>query len=971
MSDRYAPKGVYDGLVSYPQWDELVRQARRDIEEKNLKERGGKLRFPPFSNADYRRIYGRGRPSRILMDVADALAFLRLNGGVWDRKKAYEFLKTVDQLDAQGNVVSWRGKSQKELAALEDQLKKLGFLDDSKILQQGPVTGTRTSVPGATGPSYRPLAVDTIRDVIEQVAAEEGSSGQFIDKVVEWVAPVLGNREDSAAILWMPGFREKVAKAVSATTEQEALEATEDLLRSLGAHFEAASLRFPRAARIIQKLLPSRGVKRGSEFAAAAAAARTGTGEIRGPRYTEVLKRFAESPEVRRLELEWRTSLNAALDEARKLQQANPHLPDVSENMTLRDLLAYREVAQDKKPFDDLLQVLGVDPAKPADIALRDAYREKALDTYFQARLKELGGEKDPVFSRWLSRIGSSLPIRAWREQALLTPRYHAANALDSVIKGALFGIRPIKASSAFTIAEKLGMSSPPSSVLWRTQGSVWDEFASPEATPALEELLGRVSQGAGQLAGKLVRLNRRISQAMESSFRSAAWASELLRQLKAARPMLDATIRTEIGGQAAEDVIRALDAAEQGVLFSPEKLAQLLRAKGATPDQVAVVQAAWQRAIDEASARGEDLAKKLFFDYGDERNIERWIGIRGWAPFHFWATRNIPFYLETLGQHPWILRAWESYLDASRDWQEQRGLSPRFSQTLPLFRSGFFEFLFGPGTFYANPLVILSVADQLGYRYTPEDAPLLERLQTEASRFGLGLAPWAEIPLGLLGAFGEDWAPPRLLRHSRLLAGLTGIDVEYPLQQISQANRESITGSSYLDSLIKRRILEMSLEETGRAAHPDYVAALNDPESPIWKRAESEVRRRMLGQEILGMTVPTRMPFLGDTEALIRQQRAQLPQNLPPGFMSRAAQEGYAFAAYTPLSWSNTGASRIESLLAQTQNLPLPQGMSILRSDPEGQRYLLWLEQQGILWPWDPRAIAAYRQVSGTGSSR
>ena len=151
------------------------------------------------------------------------------------------------------------------------------------------------------------------------------------------------------------------------------------------------------------------------------------------------------------------------MEEIQRLAPDNPQLPPPSDELTLADVLRYREVAEDKTPFDDLLKVVGVDVSK--EMTLKDAYLEKLLDTYYKKRFEELGGMKLPHFSRWMQRVGSSLPIRAWREQALLTPRYHAANFLDSLVKGALFGLRPIKPTSAFSLAEELGLSSPPPSV--------------------------------------------------------------------------------------------------------------------------------------------------------------------------------------------------------------------------------------------------------------------------------------------------------------------------------------------------------------------------------------------------------------------------------------------------------------------------------------------------------------------------
>jgi hypothetical protein len=972
---QYAPRILLMGEVTEDELD-AARRAAKEILARVRQDAGPGSKVGPSSiqSEEARKEFakrwfsksGKGY-SRFFALAESALAFIQLNGGRWDPRAFQRAFSTVSKISDDAMEVSWRGISNKELDDLDAFLRDIqGYLGDT-VFQRTSETarsarGLFEETPGA---AYRPLQQETLREVLDQIAAEERLDGKFIDKALEWLAPVFGNRGEVAAILWMPGFREKTMKLLAAQSEDEAMSAAQDILRALGYHWEASAIRFPRAARILGKVLLERGKGRGSAFRAAGATARAGTGAITADRILEVVQRAARMPEIQALEREWRDATTRVMEEIQRLYPDNPHLPPPSDELTLADVLRYREVAENKEPFDALLEVIGVDASK--GLSLRDAYLEKLLDTYYQKRLEELGGMKNPRFSRWLQKVGASLPIRAWREQALLTPRYHAANFLDSLIKGALFGLRPIKPTSAFTLAQKLGLDSPPPSVLWRTQRSAWDEFLSPEDESALEVLVGRLSPGIGAKLGKLVKLNRRIAQAMESSFRSAAWASETVRQLKAARPMLDGAIRSELGA-AAEDVIRRLDAAEHGVLFSPEQLGELLRRVGATPDQVAVIQGTWKRAIDEASLAGEDLAKKIFFDYDDERNIEALLGIRAWAPFHFWATRNIPFYLETLSQHPWLLRAWETSMDVSQDLQEEKGLPPRFSGTLPLMKAGLLEFLFGPGTFYVNPLVILSIADQLGYRYTPEDAPLLERLQTELSRFGLGLAPWAEIPLGIVGAFGEDWAPPRVLRHSRLLYGLTGIDIEAPLQMVSAENREAVTGSAYLDAQIKRRILELSLEETGRAAHPEYVAALSDPSSPIWKRAEEQVRRRLLGQEILGMTVPVRMPFLPETEELIRAERAKLPERPPKGFMTQLARAGHPAAAYEPLRWQNTEADRLRALLQRAWNTGnLTSAMNMLRSTPEGQRYLMWLEMNGYLWPWDEFAIANYAGGLGT----
>lgn len=912
----------------------------------------------------------------------------RLRGALFD-KAARRILEgrpwgpgIEEELGRVGADGKLRPLSRRELAHLEWMLQKAGLLTPEQALEvrahfpgTSPLPQRIAETPAeaeeavrlvaeAPGATMRPLAGEQLSEVLSQIAAEERLPTQHLELATRMLSQTFGddNAPLAAVSLWLPSLRPRVVKALSASTEKEARDVLAGLLREVGDTWAAFGVRFPTAQLVIERLLPR---VRKLPKSPAGALARSWYGSALPDELVQSLREARALPRVQKAEAAFQQARQALLDVAGAIRQREPLAPDLSqETATLRDVMRLREFATDneKRAIDGFLDLVGVKPEKAAEAMLghtfKEARREHLVAAYAEEMEKRLGVKRDTGVVKALQRLAHSLPLRAWREQALLTPRYHAQNILDSTVKAALYGVNPLIGRSAFTVAERLGISIP-DTVLWRPQTLVWEEFASPEAESALGTLLGRVSPRLGQGAERLIQFNRRVAQAVESSFRSAAWLSETLRALKEAKPDFAELVRQTLDQDVANRVLKGLDATEHGVVFSPEQLREAIMRSGGSAEQAAELSAAWGRLLGQASAQGEALARRLFFDYGDERNIERWLGVRAWAPFHFWATRNVPFYLETLAQHPWLLRAWESYHQIAEEERERLGLPQRFTGTMPV---PFLGLLFGPGTAYVNPLVALSIADQLKYRYIPEETPLLVRFQEEASRFGLGLAPWVELPLGALGLLGSEWEPMRVLRHSGLVAQATGVDIEEPLRRgirRLQGKGPTLTGSDYTDYLVRKRILELSVEETGRAAHPEYVAALADPVSPIFQRAWADVRRQLLGQEVVGMTLPVPVKFLPETEALIRRERTKLPptSELPRGTMTRLAEAGWIGAAYTP-SAQDTGLLRLKAKVEQVLQLPPAFQRQAIQADPELQAYLDWARAQP---PWASKSPERY----------
>jgi hypothetical protein len=137
------------------------------------------------------------------------------------------------------------------------------------------------------------------------------------------------------------------------------------------------------------------------------------------------------------------------------------------------------------------------------------------------------------------------------------------------------------------------------------------------------------------------------------------------------------------------------------------------------------------------------------------------------------------------------------------------------------------------------------------------------------------------------MGAYGATAEQRNVLRHTRLIEDFTGVDIEAPTKMALQAAQaattrsptpETVTGSQYLDSAIRRRLGELSIEATGRANHPAYVAAMEDLNTELWKLAERQVRKTEKVKGTYGFISPVPMSHLGETEGAIRQATTDLP---------------------------------------------------------------------------------------------
>jgi hypothetical protein len=536
-------------------------------------------------------------------------------------------------------------------------------------------------------------------------------------------------------------------------------------------------------------------------------------------------------------------------------------------------------------------------------------FAKKAQEAWLVGLEKDLGirhGKTSTMGRQWTRAVS------AWKEVTLFTPRYHAQNVLDMSIKSLIYGVPGTSAvrgqRGAIERAHLWGRVRPPEALRGNAERRAAEMagFQTPESRSQLasyfgggrymDDATGEWHEGTkvGRFIGSKVSWSRRLAMEMETSAKSAAWVVGTERHLeKSFKPrfLSYASRQARASGmseQQTSELIKSMRVG--GVDYSPEKVREWVIKSGGSDDVATDISNLWRVGIDEASLAGEDLAIKVHFQFADERVIEDKLKLRHILPFHIWATRNIPFYIETIAQNPQIVRAFQAYDRASDAEREQMGLSQRFEGKLQL--PGPFntlaELMLGPGIHAFNPMIAFSIADQFkGSPYIPDEEKggpgMLGKAIMQGQRAGFTPAPWIDLPLNVAGIYGAR-EPFGIWRHGDVVAGsveaATGVDVDFkPTVEIATHLRnklspvtgvqkvDTVSNSQFLDRAINNKIRQYAIEEGTGADDPDYKLAATDPESEIYKRARAEVVKENLRRNAYSMVSPVPHSKASDAE--------------------------------------------------------------------------------------------------------
>ncbi len=288
-----------------------------------------------------------------------------------------------------------------------------------------------------------------------------------------------------------------------------------------------------------------------------------------------------------------------------------------------------------------------------------------------------------------------------------------------------------------------------------------------------------------------------------------------------------------------------------------------------------------WQNILQQGDVTGEKLAAKINFDYAKTDNFEEMM--RGIAPFIVWPKRAMPFFAQALAEHPGLILALAKYNSLSE--QDTKNLPRQYQGMANTGRLGetVARRIFGrEGKVFTNPIEMFMPFANIQEPSDKSGSTLGGQVRNLLGDVGLGLAPWVDIPATVAGVYGNR-SMPRILRHSGLLQALTGTDVENAWREPAANAQQMLTGSAapvdWFDYLVRRRILEKSVEETGKTQAPEYVRAIENKSSPIYQQAAKDVKRQTAAGNTLGFVSPAQLRMLPATEELAAQDRSALPK--------------------------------------------------------------------------------------------
>lgn len=318
----------------------------------------------------------------------------------------------------------------------------------------------------------------------------------------------------------------------------------------------------------------------------------------------------------------------------------------------------------------------------------------------------------------------------------------------------------------------------------------------------------------------------------------------------------------------------------------SPEALADLVRST--FPSFEVLARQAEQLArevVRELSESALQVTRTVNYDYLYRTNADE--ALAHLFKFHFWASRNLPFYLEEFAKHHVLFRSWLRYQANREQAAEEGGWPARLDQMAPVLDLA----LFGQSwTLYLALWAVISVTAQM-------DPPSLGGMGTPWEKLtrvtaGVGFSPhWdLQMLMALLGYDTRDLPP--IFPLSRSLQRQFGINLNPLARGLMQVREQTsgrlpgsrtvpadtVTGSMAMDRLIWRELVLMSYEDTGRPNHPRYQAALVNPEDPLFQEAMRRVMLRQGVSEFAYLFLPVRAGAESRTELELRRQMAQHP---------------------------------------------------------------------------------------------
>jgi hypothetical protein len=273
----------------------------------------------------------------------------------------------------------------------------------------------------------------------------------------------------------------------------------------------------------------------------------------------------------------------------------------------------------------------------------------------------------------------------------------------------------------------------------------------------------------------------------------------------------------------------------------------------------------------------------RIYLTY-EKTNLDEVVG--KFVPFHYWASRKLRFYSEEMLRNPRLMAGYARAVQGIERAQNDPGLDGRQKKFLKLFE--------GPAgfTMLMNPEALMGVirASGLDSDYEPDGQTKIGKIVDwmKNSPIPIGLYPWIDGALNMIGAYGDTFEPDMIgVRHRALVGSivnwLRAESGEGPgdrwYADMNLEAREKVSGwvSSFAPGWMSQKVIknefgspsEISLDKVIEsrivAKNPDMtyeelVRIMSDPDSPEYQSAWEDAARAGVLQQMMSFTLPVQM---------------------------------------------------------------------------------------------------------------
>lgn len=562
---------------------------------------------------------------------------------------------------------------------------------------------------------------------------------------------------------------------------------------------------------------------------------------------------------------------------------------------------------------------MGVDPIHETQINAaivgleREMYRDRGLESKY--RIKQ-----DNIWGKFRVLYGEAMGT--WKSVALLSPRYHTSsvagtyintfvkhgpkafemvggprNIIDEFknVRGDASTIHDIASDEIMRVAEEFGNASKVTfknaqgvdetkyygSAINRNITSMGSAAMIGGDLDDVERLFGRLHMKSfGKIVNKPVRLNRQISLAVDSNYRTAVWKTGMLSKFEELQPALEREI-LDYAQKSKVDMGNAV-----ALPFKdPAKALGYYKALGFTEGQARHLSRLVAQARNKAEDHGVKLVHDSLFSYyktNADEFFEKFI------PFHYYASRATVMYAEQAMRNPVLMVNLARMMEELGD-TENSGLTAR--------QKGWVQLLSGPAGYslLLNPDALLGVTKGLGMMekgdFSPDGQTELGSALQWMKGAGIGLYPWIDGMFNMMGAYGDTFEPDMLgIRHRALVGSIVnyaaaelGADgmssAFYAEANARSRERISSTLSKFLpgwmsapvaakandtgtiaEATMERAIENRVITNNPGLTYEQLFEIMNDPDSDEFQKAFIEVSRTGFISQLLSFTMPTGM---------------------------------------------------------------------------------------------------------------